>query len=69
MSARKPKSKAIPRFSSEDEERRFWATHDAVDYFDWERAAQGISEPEALDHVHLDTAVGLDAGRAPGPGQ
>lgn len=40
MSARKPRSKrAIPRFASEDEERRFWATHDATDYFDWSRAA------------------------------
>ena len=39
MSARKPRSrKAIPRFASEADERRFWATHDATDYFDWSRA-------------------------------
>ena len=24
----------IPRFKNEDEEREFWATHDATDYFD-----------------------------------
>jgi predicted DNA binding CopG/RHH family protein len=28
----------IPKFSSEDEEREFWATHDSVDYVDWNRA-------------------------------
>lgn len=26
--------KAIPRFKNEDEERDFWATHDATEYFD-----------------------------------
>ena len=26
--------KLIPRFKDEDEEREFWATHDATDYFD-----------------------------------
>lgn len=41
MSKRAPKSKkAIPAFSSEDEERRFWAEHDTVDYFDWGKATQ-----------------------------
>ncbi|MDP3775889.1 MAG: BrnA antitoxin family protein [Gemmatimonadales bacterium] len=39
MSARKKQSrKRIPRFASEDAERRFWATHDSVDYFDWDNA-------------------------------
>lgn len=28
------KIKPIPRFKNEDEERDFWATHDATDYFD-----------------------------------
>ena len=32
--ARKP----IPRFASEDVERRFWAKHDTTEYFDWSRA-------------------------------
>jgi predicted DNA binding CopG/RHH family protein len=30
--------KAIPRFTNEDEERDFWASHDTVDYFDWSKA-------------------------------
>jgi len=41
MSKRARRSKrAIPRFANDDEERRFWAKHDALDYFDWDRAAQ-----------------------------
>jgi predicted DNA binding CopG/RHH family protein len=32
--------KAIPRFSTEDDERRFWAGHDTVDYFDWSKAVR-----------------------------
>lgn len=27
-----------PRFQSEEEERRYWATHDLVDEIDWEAA-------------------------------
>jgi predicted DNA binding CopG/RHH family protein len=30
--------KQIPDFSSEDEERAFWATHDSTDYLDWSQA-------------------------------
>lgn len=30
----KKKSKLIPKFKSEDEERKFWATHDFTDYID-----------------------------------
>ena len=30
--------KPIPRFTSEDQEREFWATHDSVDYIDWSKA-------------------------------
>ena len=33
-----PKKKPIPDFSSEREEREFWATHDSTDYVDWSRA-------------------------------
>jgi predicted DNA binding CopG/RHH family protein len=29
--------KNIPKFSSEDEEREFWATADSTDYIDWKR--------------------------------
>ena len=32
------KLKSIPKFRSEEEERRFWETHDSVDYIDWSRA-------------------------------
>ncbi len=44
MSARKKKpvvKEQIPNFRSEHEERTFWAEHDVVDYFDWEKSAQG----------------------------
>lgn len=30
--------KKIPAFRSEEDERRFWATHDSVDYVDWSKA-------------------------------
>jgi predicted DNA binding CopG/RHH family protein len=36
----KPSRKTIPRFTSEDAERRFWAEHDTTDYFDWSKAAR-----------------------------
>lgn len=31
-------SKKIPEFSSEDEEREFWADHDSTEHLDWTRA-------------------------------
>lgn len=34
MSKRK-KIKPIPKFKNEDEERKFWATHDFTDYLDY----------------------------------
>ena|SRR5690348_4103089 len=34
------KLKAIPKFRSEAEERRFWQTHDSSDYIDWTKAAR-----------------------------
>ncbi len=37
---KRPSKKRIPRFASEDAERRFWADHGTPDYFDWSRAAQ-----------------------------
>jgi len=37
---KKPSRKPIPRFASEDAERRFWAKHDTTEYFDWKKAAQ-----------------------------
>lgn len=32
------KLKAIPRFRTEAEERRFWEAHDSTDYVDWSKA-------------------------------
>lgn len=32
------KLKIIPKFKNEDEEDRFWATHDSTDYFDISKA-------------------------------
>lgn len=30
--------KAVPRFKSEAEERRFWESHDTTEYLDWSKA-------------------------------
>ena len=32
--AKQKKFKEIPDFKNEDEERKFWSTHDSTDYFD-----------------------------------
>ncbi len=32
------KLKPIPNFRSEEEERKFWQTHDSTDYLDWSKA-------------------------------
>lgn len=32
------KFKKIPDFKNEDEERRFWDTHDSTEYVDWSKA-------------------------------
>ena len=42
----KKKLKPIPHFKNEDEERDFWTTHSAVDYFDFSRRV-------AMDVSHL----------------
>jgi predicted DNA binding CopG/RHH family protein len=34
----KKSNKRIPKFKNEDEERRFWATHSPLDYFDISKA-------------------------------
>lgn len=34
----KTKRKTIPKFSSEQAEREFWASHDSADYVDWSQA-------------------------------
>ena len=35
-----PERTALNQVASEDQERRFWATHDTADYFDWSRAVR-----------------------------
>lgn len=36
----KKQHKKIPSFSSENAERRFWATHDSTEYINWSKAHQ-----------------------------
>ena len=35
-------SKSIPKFKSKDEERKFWAAHDATEYLDWDQAERVV---------------------------
>ena len=44
------KKRQIPKFESEDQERDFWATHDATEYLDWSRA-----RPVTLAHLKPST--------------
>ena len=37
--------KPLPQFSSEDEEREFWATHDSTEYVDWSKAEKNPTFP------------------------
>jgi hypothetical protein len=41
--------KPIPRFESELDERRFWETNDATDYFDLDRAFR-VTTPNLRPH-------------------
>jgi len=34
--------KAIPKFKSEDQERRFWKRHDSTDFIDWSKGKKAI---------------------------
>lgn len=36
------KSREIPDFRTEDEERDFWATHDSTEYIDWDEAEMAV---------------------------
>lgn len=38
--------KKIPKFSSEEEEKKFWQKHDSSEYVDWEGASKDISFPK-----------------------
>lgn len=53
------KIKPIPTFKNEDEEREFWATHDATDYFD-------MSHPVYLDLSKLKPTTETISLRLPG---
>ena len=62
--------KQIPDFSSEDEERAFWATHDSADYLDWSQAKpDGATKAEALHEDDLAAPAGVHAERAAAAGQ
>lgn len=37
---KKTNLKAVPKFKNEDEEARFWNTHDSTDYVDWDKAVR-----------------------------
>lgn len=39
---KRPKIRKLPRFRSEEAERKFWATHDSTDYFDYANARHVI---------------------------
>lgn len=39
------KLKEIPKFTSEDEEFEFWATHDSTEYLDWSKAIKNPTFP------------------------
>lgn len=45
------KLKTIPKFKNEDEEDRFWSTHDSTEYIDWSKA---VVNP-ALPNLKLST--------------
>ncbi len=42
MPKRDKKPRSIPKFITEDEERKFWATHDSTKYFDAMREVKGF---------------------------
>lgn len=44
------KLKKIPKFKSEEDERKFWNKHDTSDYFDWSKAKR-ISFPNLRPSV------------------
>ncbi len=43
------RSKTVPKFAGEAEERLFWETHDSTDYLDWSKA-QKVFLPTKADH-------------------
>ena len=41
MNRKKAERKPLPPFDNEGEEQQFWAVHEVVDFFDWEKAEEG----------------------------
>jgi predicted DNA binding CopG/RHH family protein len=39
------KEREIPRFKNEEEERKFWVSHDSTDYINWSKAGR-VKFPE-----------------------
>jgi predicted DNA binding CopG/RHH family protein len=52
-------NKRIPKFKNEDKERRFWATHSALDYFD-------AAKPRKASFPNLKPSVKSISIRLPG---
>jgi hypothetical protein len=56
------KLKPLPQFTSEDEEREFWAAQDSTEYLDWSKAIKNPSFPnlkrtEGLVHLILPNTL------------
>ncbi|GMX58052.1 MAG TPA: BrnA antitoxin family protein [Candidatus Pacearchaeota archaeon] len=43
--------KQIPKFKSQEEERKFWAKNDSADYIDWSKAKVNPKFPELKSSV------------------
>jgi len=52
------KPKPIPQFSSEQEERSFWESHDSSEYVDWSKA-QSMGSDSLLSHLFAIIVQGL----------
>ena len=39
------KIKKIPKFKNEDEERKFWDSHDSTEYVDWSQSIKNVRFP------------------------
>ncbi len=44
--------KKAPHFKDENEERRFWSTHDSSEYIDWSQAIKNPSLPQLKPSTH-----------------
>lgn len=44
--------KPVPHFSSEEEEREFWAEHNSTEYIDWSKAVKNLASPHFKPSSH-----------------